>query len=259
MSLIQINKFAKLADGKKIVFCKTDHLASAFDFISKLNNDVVLISGNSDYHVDDAMVESAPSNIKKWFCHNCLSKKEKMIPLPMGIENHECCVVEGHGVGHAHAVEKERMLSSAPTGEAKELLYANFSLYTNAPLRTRIKDMCIKSGHINWDEPTLPYQEFLDRAIAHQGVICPLGNGFGDNHRIYETLYLNRTPFVFYKDMYEILHHKMPVVFVEEEKNIMDEDWVRAQIDRVKSEPWDENIITYEYWEQRILEEASKI
>ena len=256
--LIQINKFAKLADGKKIVFCKTDHLASAFKFISTLDNGVVLISGNSDYHVDDAIVENAPSNIKKWFCHNCLSKKEKMIPLPMGIENHEHCVVEGHGLGHDHAVEKERMLRSPPTVETKELLYANFSLYTNAPLRTRIKDMCVKSAHINWDDPTLTYQEFLSRSANHQGVICPLGNGLGDNHRIYETLYLGRIPFVFYKAMYEILHHKMPVVFVEEEKNIMDEGWVRAQIDRIKDKSWDKNIITSEHWKKRILEESLK-
>ena len=109
--IIQFNKFCDLHDAESIIFCKTDYLASEFLNIKQLDNEVVLISGNSDYSINDEVASKMPANIKKWFCHNNLSEHPKLEAIPMGIENSKAAVRSGHGVGWPHAVEKEKFIS----------------------------------------------------------------------------------------------------------------------------------------------------
>jgi hypothetical protein len=52
-NFIEINKFSEIHDGEKIVFCKTDFLLNEFEQIRKIDNDVFLITGNSDNPTTD--------------------------------------------------------------------------------------------------------------------------------------------------------------------------------------------------------------
>ena len=60
--LIQFNKFSELHDGRKIIFCKTDFLSAEFEIIEKMNSEVVLISGNSDFAVNDVIANYAAAD-----------------------------------------------------------------------------------------------------------------------------------------------------------------------------------------------------
>ena len=259
MDVLQINRLAEVANNQNIFFCKTDYLSQAFDFLRKLDRSVILISGNSDYHVDESVFNRCQPNVVKWFCVNCHVEYERIVPVPLGIENHIDCVIEGYGMGHKHAIEKFDILSDPPSQKPISLMYGNFSLYTNPDLRNIVRSIAIESPHINWKEPNLPYVEFVADILNHQSVLCPIGNGYGDNHRIYEALYLGRIPFVFYEPMYRFLHNKMPVVLVDEVDKIRDESWVSDKINEAKSKTWDTEIITTKYWQDLILKEASKI
>lgn len=64
MDFLQLNKFSELHDGKNIIFCKTDYIISEFNYIKNLKNDVILITGNSDYPITDDLANLAPKNIK---------------------------------------------------------------------------------------------------------------------------------------------------------------------------------------------------
>ncbi len=59
----QINKLSELHDGKNIIFCKTDFIQQEFQYINSLDNDVILITGNSDYAIDHHKFNDRPKNI----------------------------------------------------------------------------------------------------------------------------------------------------------------------------------------------------
>ena len=118
MELIQLNKFSELHDGEKIIFCKTDFLGSEFNNISKINGDVILITGNSDYAITDDIVKRAPKNIKKWYAQNALTNSDLVTPIPMGIENKLESLRLGHGIGYFERVqEKETLLNNIKNKE----------------------------------------------------------------------------------------------------------------------------------------------
>ena len=112
MEIIQLNKFSHLHNGVNVVFCKTDYIMSEFDNIKKINNDVVLITGNSDYGITDDIISQLPNNVKWWYAQNSISNHKKLIPIPMGIENKLPSIREGHGIGYYERVElKEQLLN----------------------------------------------------------------------------------------------------------------------------------------------------
>ena len=129
---IKINKFSDLHDGKNIIFCKTDFLSKEFENISNLPNDVVLITGNSDYPIDHHKFNKRPKNIKKWYAQNSLVHDDILVPLPIGIENKLPSVRGGHGIGYLDRVtEKENLLSRELNVTPTKNIYANFNINTN--------------------------------------------------------------------------------------------------------------------------------
>jgi hypothetical protein len=67
MNIIQINKFSELHNNETIIFCKTDYIFDEFKNIEKIPNDVILITGNSDYPIDESRFNLKPKNVKKWY------------------------------------------------------------------------------------------------------------------------------------------------------------------------------------------------
>lgn len=83
--------------------------------------------------------------------------------------------------------------------------------------------------------------------------MCPQGNGFGDNHRIYETLYLNRIPITTGQHVYKTLHHNFPVVYIDNVKLLKNHEYMKEQIEIAKLKKWDRNLLDLDYWESKIL------
>ena len=110
-----------------------------------------------------------------------------------------------------------------------------------------------KNIFITWEEPTLSHEDFFDRILDFEAVLCPQGNGFGDNHRIYETLYLNRIPITTGPHVHKSLHHKFPVILIEDISLLKNYNFMREQIDIAKSKIWDKNLLDLDYWESKIL------
>lgn len=263
--IIQFNKFSKFHDGKKVFFCKTDFLPKDFEVIEKLNNEVILITGNSDFAVTENLVNSAPKNISKWFCQNNASTNPKTVTLPMGIENSIECKRSGHGVTWDFALEKNIILSSIFNkkieGQTSNLIYSNFNINTNPEWRTKIKKMCLEADHITFEDSKLNYEQFISNILSHEAVVCPVGNcpqDQADTHRIYEVLYSNRIPIMFsYKQdhLYETLFKFLPVVFLEKPEQLFDKNYLLKHINLAKSKSKEK--ITLSYWE-RVIKESVK-
>lgn len=250
---IQINKFSNLHDGKKIIFCKTDYLDIEFKNIEQIENDIILISGNSDYVIDESYKSKIPKNVKKWFAQNALFTDEIVEPIPLGIENKLPSIREGHGIGyHGRIEEKEKIISEQKKIEPSKLIYSNFNLNTNFYHRSLIKQICLETSFIDWEEPNLPIKTFFERILNYESVVCAQGNGPGDNHRIYETLYMGRIPITFNKTMFDVLHHLFPIVLIQNPDDLKNISLMKSKIEKVKNKIWDKNLLDMEYWVNKI-------
>jgi len=253
--VIQINKFSGLHDGKKIIFCKTDYILREFEYIKSLSNDVILITGNSDYCITDSLASQAPKNIVAWFCQNKLCDNPLLKAIPLGVENTVPCKREGHGKVWGHAKEKLDYLVSSKNKAPKLFSYANFNVNTNPHHRSVVKKVCENAPHITWQDPTLPYHKFVSDILNHQAVVCAQGNDAGDNHRIYESLYLDRVPITFNEAQYKYLHHLYPTILITDTNELYNEDILRGRVSTFKV---NKVFLDIEFWMEYIYDEAKK-
>jgi hypothetical protein len=255
MSILQINRFSNLHDGKKIIFCKTDYLISEFDNIRKLNNDVILISGNSDYCIDSNLINQLPKNVRKWYAQNALVTNDVVKCLPLGIENSfSSHRGEYHGIGYSHALIKESVINGYSDYKPSKFIYSNFNVMTNPHHRNPIKKISLESNFIDWEEPIYSIENFLQKILDYESVLCPDGNG-PDTHRFYETLYMNRIPITFNLTMYNNLHHIYPIICIDDVNNLTDYNFLRDKINEVKTKIWDKKWLSSDFWIKKITED----
>ena len=265
MDLLQLNKFGNLHNGKEIIFCKTEYLRTEFKKIKKLKNEIILISGNSDIGIDVSLTSRMPDNILVWYCQNKLLYHDKLRSIPIGLENTFKNKRQGHGVEWPHAAQKVQMLNKFNYGEGKRLptnfIYANFNVQTNITHRAPIRDLCILSPFINWDEPSLNYDEFIGSVLDHEAIVCPAGNGI-ESHRLYEILYCGRIPITIKTGNYPIytdLYEKLPVVILDSIADLKDGDKLREMIRVAKQKPIKHELLDFKYWQQVITNDSNRI
>ncbi len=255
--LIYFNNLSKLHDGKNIFFCKTDFLTNDFEKIRDLENPVILITGNSDYPIDDRRIKQMPSNIKKWYAQNLLVNHPKITPIPLGLENKHISVREGHGVGYFdRASLKETLLSSKHyENNPSKLIYANFNVCTNYWHRRKVKKTCIQSKHIDWEVYNLSLDVFFKRILDYEMVVCPIGNGI-DTHRLWEVLYLKRIPIIIKHGNYKIyeLYEKLPIIILNSRAELNDYDLISERRNALSSKKYNLEILNSSFWENKILD-----
>ena len=255
MELIQLNKFSELHDGKNIIFCKTDLLNDEFNHITKLENDVILITGNSDYAITDDIVKSSPKNIKKWYAQNALTNSDLVVPIPMGIENKLESLRECHGIGYFERVqEKENLLNNIKNKEPEKFIYSNFNIRTNYTERIKYKNISIDCSHIDWEESNLPLHDFFNRMLDYKMILCPIGNGV-DTHRLWEVLYSNRIPITVKVNNYGIykLYEKLPIIILDKIDDLFNYELIEKKYKDVMSNNYNLELINYNYWKDKIL------
>jgi hypothetical protein len=255
---IQINKFSSLHNGKDIIFCKTDYILEEFKNIEKSKNDIILITGNSDYSIDDRVFNLKPNNIVKWYAQNALVNHHILEPLPLGLENKNPSLRDGHGIGYYDRVsEKETLLSRNLNISPNKKIYSNFNINTNYHYRKTIKDVCYNSPHITWEDSNLTLTEFFNNILNYESVICPIGNGI-DTHRLWEVLYSNRIPITIKVGDYKIyeLYKKLPIIILNNIEELYDIETISYKINEIKSKKYDLEILDFNFWKNKILNDV---
>jgi hypothetical protein len=255
--LIQLNNFSELHDGRKIIFCKTDFLLEEFKHISTLSNKVILISGNSDYAITDNLLSLLPKNVIKWYAQNALSNDKRLIPIPMGIENKLPSIREGHGIGYYDRVLlKENLLSRNKSVIPTKKIYSNFQVSTNYQHRNPIKNICIDCNHIDWEEPNLSIEQFFDKVLDYEMIVCPAGNGV-DTHRLWEVIYSNRIPITIKVGEFKIyeLYEKLPIIILNSLHELNDLELIYEKYNTIINSKFNLEIINQIYWKKLINEE----
>jgi hypothetical protein len=254
IDFININKFSFLKN-ENIVFCKTDFILYDFYNIKKIKQDIILVTGNSDYPITDFHTERIPKNIKKWYAQNALSNSEILECIPTGLENKEFCERDGHGVGYYDLVtQKENLLNRNLNINPTKLIYANFNINTNIIERTKCLNAIKDAKHIDWENGGLSLNSFFDKILDYKMIVCPAGNGV-DTHRLWEVLYSNRIPITIKIGDYNIykLYEEYPIIILSKYEDLKNESLLLREYENIFKKKWDKNKLTFSYWKNRIL------
>lgn len=248
-----------------IVYCHTHDFRYVVDRIAKLHHSVTLITHNSDGAVrsslenqtmgeNDADTNLLPSNVVRWYAQNVEATPNlfdnKLIPLPIGLENRYCFPYD----------KAEMLFAKDVNTPSKGLSYFNCNLRTNLSERTRALEACqlarehgkvsIRLGQ-NGDD----YNSYLDDILAHKAVISPRGNGL-DCHRTWEALYLKRVPIM--KWTPSLATFNLPIIWIRtwdqiafsSKKSI--ETSVDFYLSEINSGKADMRALSMKYWKERI-------
>lgn len=199
-----------------VIFVKTDFILRFFHrYFSRIDKKIILVTHNSDY--------SASANFKKylnsekltaWFTQNPGFVHEKLIPLPIGLEN---------TVWYPRKqlfIKSLNLSTLTAWSNRKHSIYINFNPKTNVKHRSHladyfssinIKNMLIVRKKINFDE-------YMTQIGNSKYVLCPRGNGL-DTHRFYETLLMGAIPIVENSTLYPI-YKQATVLVVDNFKNL---------------------------------------
>jgi len=256
-NFIQLNKLSILHNNSTIFFCKTDFLLDDFLTISKLPHTVTLISGNSDYAITDDIIQIAPKNIIAWYAQNALSNSNILHALPIGLENKEPAIRNGHGVGYYdRSSERENILTvMRHNSNPSKFIYANFNISTNITYRYPIKHICLTSKHIDWEEPNLSLSDLYSRYQDYKMILCPAGNGI-DTHRLWEALYCNKVPITIKTGNYNIynLYKQLPIIVLDNIEQLNDKQYIIEKYDSIINTKFDMSMLDIEYWKSKILQ-----
>jgi hypothetical protein len=247
--IITTDKYLNFSKINNIQYIKTDYFKLQSQFIWRTHqhpvfiNSNILISGHSDYEIDNYIFNKYGSKYNKWFAVNVNYENEKLIPLPLGITNN----TDETDV-HPIFGNTQLMLNVVKNNYKKEnLLYMNFNLNTcheRLYLYNMFKnvDWCFKRIVNNSLEGR---KTFLEDICKSKFVLCPKGNGI-DTHRLWESLYMRSIPIV----KYHITHSNLtdlPILFVNNWSEINNE-FLETKYDEMINKEWNMDKLKISYW-----------
>jgi hypothetical protein len=246
------SEFQKLDN---IFYSKIDNVWEFLYNAKNITKPFVLVTHNGDYAVTKEMsdfIESLP-NLKMWFGQNidCINKRIHSIPI--GLENTK----------NWTKFSKMDLLHEASTKKVdpNNLVYANFSIWTNPNERNKCYQIVKNSNYITnkclnnvvQDE----YENWLNECLDHHYVLCPRGNGI-DTHRFWETLYLGRIPITI-KNSNTRFYENLPVLLIDDWSELR-EDLLIKKIDFFSNKSnFDIDLLKMNYWKNKIHKKISEI
>ena len=244
------NRFIDICEETDAFFCKTDYTNLLSD---KSCN--VIVTHNSDYHIDTQRFSDL-SNFKYWFAQNKDYNDDRIISVPIGVENMKLRVSKAsqNGLFSSEvpgALQKSLLMDKINSLEINKtgLCYMNFNVRTCRAERQKVWD---QFSNKNWVTPTsnLTMENFYFDMASHKFVISPRGNGV-DCHRTWEALYLRTIPIV-RASTHMNGFTDLPILFVN--------DWSELNYNRlqqfyetVQNKFFNLDKMKISYWKQRIL------
>jgi hypothetical protein len=255
LNFIQLNKFSELHNNYDIIFCKTDYLLQEFKNIEKINNNVVLISGNSDYPITDYHINLLPNNVKIWYAQNALNYSDILNPIPIGLQNKLSSKRECHGIGYFEEGNvKENLLNRNLKINPSKFIYSNFNINTNIEERIKYKNVSINTDFIDWEESNLSLERYFNKILEYEMILCPIGNGV-DTHRLWEVLYSDRIPITIKVGDYKIyeLYKHFPIIILDEIEDLKNKELLETKLVEIKNKKYNQNMLYFDYWKQEII------
>ena len=270
-SFINGNRFSWMADfsidfdnptltidlykSNAIVFCKTDLLEHFFKFIQLSNRKYILITHMSDYPINEYRFKLAPGNIVKWFAENALYEDDRLVPIPIGIENH-WGNQKGKFTNHEWFEHNSDVLAASVK---KDELYCNWNPDTNREVRVPIIQSLEKTGLPIVKESGLSFESYCVSMSSYKWVVCPPGNG-ADTHRLWEALYMGCYPITLESRIYR--WYDLPILQVKRWSDVTPElldEHDRKWNHKIWNEKHKFDHLRMEWWENHIKEQFQNL
>lgn len=201
----------------------------------------LMISGHSDYPIDDAIVERYQPEVM--WCVNKQTRRANVFSLPLGLPN-STFENQDRPYGNIDVLFEAR---SIPRSEHK-LCYMNISVWTYPQERQIIFDRMnglpwVTTGTSQHDLEGR--RKYLYDLRSHSFTFCPRGNGV-DTHRLWEALYMGSIPIV-RRDLGYDDFTELPICWVNDWTEVTPEFLEREKV-RIANGTFNMNKIKLSYW-----------
>jgi len=256
--------FNKLYNGCTIYVC---NYAIPF-FIERalplIQNKFILVSGDSDCTVPDELFNNndfhAFINNEKlihWYAQNCILNHPKLSRIPIGLDYHTMSEKDSEWGDKIDCNLQEDMLNnikneSKPFWDREIKCYANFHFTINTKYgNDRIDAMnYINKELVFYENKKVNRKETWENQSKYAFVISPHGNGL-DCHRTWEALCLGSIPIVKKSGISEDLFYKLPVLIVDNWKDVTIE-LLKRTINKFRNTTFHYEKLTLKYWMDNI-------
>ncbi len=225
------------------VFCNTNQIDNLFFHLkkSKKLNNITLVTHQTDKLITESVFRKKPKCIKKWFSVNVDYKNNSLIPIPIGIAS-DFSLKNLTSSDFSNLNEKNYYKDEIN-------MYINFQTNTNYRERRNLYNQFREEPWVNFDDPNLDKNVYLEKLRSSSFVLCPWGNGI-DTHRFWETLYSGSIPITKKHQTYNCAD-KLPVLFVEDYKEI-NFDLLKNFMNNLDSNNFNYELLTKSYWNEII-------
>lgn len=222
----------------------------AADYLPKLKDKVILITGNYGYNGDmplpgpyASILES--DKIGAWFVQNIdRPPTEKLIPMPIGLASNYW--------PHGDDRLIDRMIPQALANQERSIfIYLNFTL---CPQRFASANHFTLMGIKQ--EGRKPYADYLKDLSQSVFVVSPPGGGV-DCHRTWEALLFGCYPIV-ESSFLNPLYVDLPVVVVQNWDEVSYE-FLEAKYLEFKKREWPREKLYFSYWTRKVKEIQDQI
>lgn len=206
----------------------------------------IIISGHSDYSVDNTLVDFYRPKI--WFTVNKQTYQSNVFSLPLGITNNTL-ESDLHPIyGNLDCMFE---VMNEPIEKTK-LVYMNFNVNTYPIERKYVWDLFYEKSWVSIGsiKNTLEGRtQFLREIKSHNFVLCPRGNGL-DTHRLWETLYMGSIPIV-KRDIGNKEFEDLPICFIDNWEQIHPE-FLEKEKERIHNNSYNMDSLKISYWIDKI-------
>jgi len=169
-------------------------------------------------------------------------------PIPLGLTN-----PTNESFYHSIFGNSQHLIRANDTtrfsDQFESTFIANFSIATNAKVRSRVADVCNRLS-IKVEEPDfteLGRINYLKSLRMSSFVICPIGNGL-DTHRVWETLYMGGIPIVESHPMLNYLLYDLPVLILDDWNQLGNISELERKFYEIKNLKWDFRKLDVNHW-----------
>jgi hypothetical protein len=247
--------------SQSIYVCTDALLNFSENYLSKIKDQYVLVSGDSDLSVGERLISDPrvqrilhDKNLLVWYAQNLDVDHPKLEQIPIGIDYHTMWDLPGWwGLKKQSAFSQEHslisILQSSPKFESRALMaYCNFQFALDRGDRKECMHRLDRRSC--FFEPTrIPRKSTWQRQSQFMFVVSPEGVGI-DCHRTWEALLLGCIPIV-KRTKFTKLINNLPALIID--------DWSEISVGRLlesattaASRQYDFNPLLLSFWDSKI-------
>jgi hypothetical protein len=271
--LISQNEYIKLAEKNPDthIFMYTDSIENNMptNWRGKIVPEIfppkqpIWITGMSDYSINANNSGRFYGKYVKWYGINVDIDNPNIQIVPIGVDTHSDYFINSNSFNKIYEIYREpRVLTNT-------IAYMNFNPHTYLEERSIVYNLFHKEdwivnhvSNLSLDVTALKeetyesgkqvsYETYCRNVRNHKFTFCPRGCGF-DTYRFWESLYLGSIPIVLDCPQMSYFFDKLPVVRINNWKNLTKE-LLEKEYERIHKTEYDFSILKMGYWKNMIL------